>query len=91
MLLARPIVARADTPAGSCIWGIGDVSALDANFATYCDHLETLLGRSFAGFRLSGGFKKNERADFTEMHRMISAGRRYTYLNGKPSGTVTGY
>ena len=90
MLLARPIVARADTAAGSCIWGIGDVYALDANFATYCDQLETLLGRRFAGFRLSGGFKRTS-ADFTEMHRMISAGRRYTYLNGKPSGTVTGY
>ena len=90
MLLARPMVARADTAAGSCIWGIGDMYALDSTFATYCDHLETLLGRKFAGFRLNGGFQKTS-ADFTEMHRMINAGRRYTYMNGKPSGTVTGY
>ena len=90
VLLARPIPARAGTAAGSCIWGIGDVYRLDSTFATYCDHLETLLGRRFAGFRLNGGYTRT-RADFTEMHRMISAGRRFTYLNGKPPGTVTGY
>lgn len=88
-LLARSARAAADT-SGSCIWGIGDTYTLDTNFATYCTQLEGELGREFAGFRLSGGFKKAG-ADFTEMHRMIDAGRRWTYVNGKPPGTVTGY
>jgi hypothetical protein len=90
LLLASPGRVRADATPGTCVWGIGDTYRLDANFATYCVQLETLLGRGFAGFRLSGGYQKTN-ADFTEMHRMVNDGRRYTYLNGKPSGTVTGY
>ena len=91
LLLASPRLARADIPNGSCIWGIGDMYSLDGSaFAPYCDQLEVKLGRPFAGFRLNGGFQKTS-ADFAEMHRMIAAGRKWTYLNGKPSGTVTGY
>src|SRR5690349_4263744 len=87
-LVARVPRARADS--GSCIWGIGDTYTLDSNFATYCAQLEGELGREFAGFRLNGGFQKAT-SDFNEMHRMITAGRRWTYVNGKPSGTVSGY
>jgi hypothetical protein len=89
VLLARPGRSLADS-AGSCIWGIGDTYAQDSSFATYCTQLEGELGREFAGFRLNGGFQKSK-SDFNEMHRMITAGRRWTYLNGKPTGTPTGY
>src|SRR5437763_16999637 len=89
-LVGRAGKAMADSTAGSVIWGIGDTYRLDSNFAAYCEQLETDFGRRFAGFRLSGGFSRQS-ADFTEMHRMINAGRRWTYVNGKPSGTVSGY
>jgi hypothetical protein len=91
MLFGRAGRAFGDGPGGSCIWGIGDTYTLDSNFGSYCDGLEAELGRGFAGFRLSGGFSSRRDADFVEMHRMVSDGRRWTYVNGKPSGTVTGY
>ena len=89
-LFGRTGVAHADDSSGSIIWGIGDTYTLDKNFATYCNQLEADFGRGFAGFRLNGGFQKTN-ADFTEMHRMFAAGRRWTYVNGKPTGTTTGY
>ena len=90
-VLGRVSVARADTSSGSIIWGIGDTYTLDANFAAYCDQLEADFGRGFAGFRLNGGFQRAA-SDFEEMHRMVAAGRRWTYVNGKPTATiVTGY
>jgi hypothetical protein len=89
-LLGRVGRAMADDVPGSCIWGIGDTYNLDKNFATYCDQLEVELGRPFAGLRLNGGFTKQS-ADFNEIHRMVNAGRHWTYVNGKPAGTATGY
>lgn len=73
-------------PAFMCV---SNTYNLDSGYDNYVTALEGKLGRTFAGFRMNGGFTRS--GDWPEMDKWVSAGRTWTYVNGKPDGTVSGY
>jgi hypothetical protein len=83
-----PFSTSQSSPA-SCYWNIQDSADLDPEYWAYLAALEEKIGRRFAGFRKNG----TGPSAITESDRQYDTGRRWAYINGKPSpaGTYAGY
>jgi hypothetical protein len=77
-----PPCMPAKSPAA--FWNVSSTANLDPNYDAYIRALESKLGRRFAGIRKNYWPNPGEPQVSPEITAAYAAGRRWTYMNGKP-------
>ncbi|MGN6380860.1 MAG: hypothetical protein ACTHNU_18050 [Gaiellales bacterium] len=69
---------------GAMFWNVSSTANLDPGYYAYTRNLEAQLGRRFAGIRKNYWPGSGEPEISSEIVVAYAAGRRWTYMNGKP-------
>ncbi len=76
-------------PHGGSFWNTSSTANLDPGYYAYTRRLEAELGRRFAGVRKNYWPGPGEPQVSAEIAAAYAAGRRWTYMNGKPDPRPT--